>query len=392
MTGATGFLGSHLTHALLEAGCAVTVLARSSGTRTARDRALDALGRIAPHPSDARPAFDGLEVVEGDIGAPRAGLDAATWRRLADSVDEVWHAAASLSFMEARRSEIFRMNVDGVRQIIALAERTRGRRLHHVSTAYVAGRRTDLCRESELDMGQEFRNPYEESKCRAEELIREAHSSGRIAASVYRPSVVIGESATGRATHLHGVYAFIRGMWTLAERMRGKTGREVVDLALRVRGRGDATLNFVPIDYVTRAMLRIGSLPSSVGATYHLTNPEPTPNSQWLGVICDQLGVRGVRLVPRAAFAKRPMTRMEDLFHRKMAFYSRYLEGEPQFDRTRALTGLDGTGIACPRVTASFNRRMTSWYVDRLRAESEPVEGGRDSPKNGRTAIIQLRE
>ncbi len=369
MTGATGFLGSHLTHALLEAGCAVTVLARSSGTRTARDRALDALGRIAPHPSDARPAFDGLEVVEGDIGAPRAGMNAATWRRLADSVDEVWHAAASLSFMEARRSEIFRMNVDGVRQIIALAERTRGRRLHHVSTAYVAGRRTDLCRESELDMGQEFRNPYEESKCRAEALIREAHASGRIVASVYRPSIVIGESATGRATHLHGVYAFIRGMWTLAERMRGKNGRDIVEFGLRVRGSDDATLNFVPVDYVIRAMLRIGSLPSSGGATYHLTNPEPTPNGQWLRIVCDQVGIRGVRLASRAAFAKRPMTRLEDLFHRKMAFYSRYLEGEPRFDRVHAQAGLDGTGIVCPRVTESFNRKMTGWYVDRLRAD-----------------------
>ena len=53
------------------------------------------------------------------------------------------------------------------------------RRLQHVSTAYVAGNRPDLAMESEIDVGQTFKNPYEESKCRSELIVAEAHHESR---------------------------------------------------------------------------------------------------------------------------------------------------------------------------------------------------------------------
>ena len=366
VTGATGFLGSHLAYSLLRDGHQVVALARASETQSAGERLVDALGRVPADPAEASEVLGRLQTVDGDIAAPNAGLDRRTRRALADGIDEVWHSAASLSFIEEHRREIFRMNVDGTRNIVDLTSLTRSKRLQHVSTAYVAGMRSDTVRESELDVGQEFRNPYEESKCRAETMIRQDHMDGRIVATVHRPSVVIGESQTGRATHLHGVYAFIRGLWSVVDRTRKKTGKEVVELPLRIRGSKDETLNFVPIDYVTAAMRHVGSMEGSAGQTYHMANPEATSNRHWLGIVCEQLGVCGIELVGSDAFDKQPMTRLETIFHRQMAFYYRYLTGEPRFDCSKTLGALESTGIACPRVTEEFSRRMTGWYVDRL--------------------------
>src|SRR5262249_55471524 len=154
-----------------------------------------------------------IDVFEGDITQPYLGLSSGAVREIASKAQEVWHVAASLSFRQEHRDEIARINVDGTRHVLGLVEQTRHRRLHYVSTAYIAGAPPGLVLESETDVGQAFRNAYEESKCRAELLIGAAQRRGAVTATVYRPSIVIGDSISGRATHGHGPYAFIRGLW-----------------------------------------------------------------------------------------------------------------------------------------------------------------------------------
>jgi nucleoside-diphosphate-sugar epimerase len=371
VTGATGFVGSHLTHRLLQDGVNVTALARSAKTASARDRVLEVLSRVSSGAS-LNGSADRLQVLDGDITHPNLGIPADAIRTITADIDEVWHCAASLSFTEDERSEIFRMNVDGTRHVLEVVERTRGKRLHHVSTAYVAGLR-DTALESEIDAGQTFRNPYEESKCRAELLVAEKQAEQSIAATVYRPSVVIGDSKTGRATHFHGVYAFIRGLWSALERLRRKVSADgFVHLPLRVPGEENTTLNFVPIDYVVNGMVEIGR--SGSGGAYHLANPHPTENRVWLPHICRLLRVDGIRLVRPGSFLNHPMTKLESLFQRQMAFYYMYLQGEPRFDCTRTLAALSGAGIECPVVTAEFIEKMAGWYIQFLKGRE--LDGG----------------
>ena len=365
LTGATGFLGSHLTSRLLDDGHQLSVLARGSKGASARDRVETVLREIGPAP------LGNFEVFEGDISLPGLGLDEAATKRIAGSTDEVWHCAASLSFLQEDREEIFRMNVGGTRNVLELVERIPTRRLQHVSTAYIAGNRSDLALETEINVGQTFKNPYEESKCEAEMLIAEAHRHGKIVASVYRPSIVIGDSRSGRATHFHGVYAFIRGLWSSLERLRrGMPEGGVVNLPLRLLGAEGTTLNFVPIDYVVDGMVAIANRPDSIGGTYHLANPVPTENRVWLPHICRALHVEGIQLVSPNSFLKTPMTRLEGIFQKQMAFYYQYLQGEPRFDCRRALDALKNTGIQCPRVTVEFIHKMMGWYVNFLNART----------------------
>ena len=379
LTGATGFLGSHLTARLLADGHQVNVLARSSKNSSAKERVHEVL-------RDAGVTrFENLSVFEGDISLPDLGLSDAARREITSSVQEVWHCAASLSFQQEDRAEIFRMNIDGTLHVLDLVKAVPGSRLHHVSTAYIAGNRSDLVLESEIDVGQTFRNPYEESKCRAELIISDAHRAGSVTASIYRPSIVIGDSKSGRVTHFHGVYAFIRGLWASLERLRRRIPEKgLINLPLRVLGVENKTLNFVPIDYVVDGMLEISRRDDSAGGTYHLSNPVPTENSFWLPHICRILHVEGIRLVGENSFAKMPMTKLEALFQKQMAFYYQYLQGEPRFDCRRALEALKNTGIQCPRVTVEFISKMMGWYVEFLTTQA--ARAGL-TPNSGRISL-----
>jgi nucleoside-diphosphate-sugar epimerase len=365
ITGATGFLGSHLAARLLQKGCHVTALARGSKGVSPGNRVSDVLRDLGFS------RFDKLDVLEGDISLPGLGLSESAKKQIVSATDEIWHCAASLSFQQDDRQEIFRMNVDGTRHVLDFVKRTRSRRLQHVSTAYIAGNRDDVALETEIHVGQTFKNAYEESKCRAELMIAQEQSKGAIVASVYRPSIVIGDSKSGRTTHFHGVYAFIRALWAALERLRRRmpeTG--CVNLPLRVLGAETQTLNFVPIDYVVDGMVEISGRSESAGGTYHLANPCPTENRIWLPNICRLLRVEGIQLVGENSFLKTPMTKLESLFQKQMAFYYQYLQGEPRFDCRRALQALKNTGIECPPVTVEFIDRMAGWYVDLLNART----------------------
>src|ERR1051325_11134371 len=183
LTGATGFLGSYLMARLLQEGHRVVVLARSSKNASAEQRIREILHDLGVT------QFENLTTLEGDIALPDLGLTGGLRRQITSSIDEVWHCAASLSFQEEDRAEIFRMNLDGTRHLLELVKETPERRIHHVSTAYIAGNRSDTALETEIDVGPQFKNPYEESKCRAELLIGEAHCARKVTASIYRPSI-----------------------------------------------------------------------------------------------------------------------------------------------------------------------------------------------------------
>ena len=176
--------------------------------------------------------------LEGDISQPLLGLNEDAFRHAASRTDEVWHCAASLSFTDEERDEIFGMNVGGTQKnsgsgatdaVATAASRQHGVRCRHEGIRDGIGDQT----------GQTFRNAYEASKCEAELLVADTHARKASSTStIYRPSIVIGDSITGRATHFHGVYAFIRGLFTGAERLRRKAASNgQVHLPVRVLGK-----------------------------------------------------------------------------------------------------------------------------------------------------------
>src|SRR3990167_2694145 len=101
LTGATGFLGSHLALAFLGCGYRLKILVRSrgAGSELRLKRVLDA---IQPTPLLSYLLTGQLELVHGDVTARHLGLSARTVLRLATEVTDVVHCAAIVSFDPAK--------------------------------------------------------------------------------------------------------------------------------------------------------------------------------------------------------------------------------------------------------------------------------------------------
>ena len=154
-----------------------------------------------------------------------------------------------------------RVNLHGTRNVVRfLAECPRLERLHYVSTCYVSGTATGVFHEDDLDVGQSFKNFYEETKFLAEV---EVARSG-LPVTTYRPSIVVGDSRTGETGKFDGPYFTLSAM----ERIPSP------GIFFKI-GSGLNPANVVPVDFVTEALARLSASPASRGRTYHLADPQP---------------------------------------------------------------------------------------------------------------------
>lgn len=252
LTGATGFLGSHLARELLRRGCRIAALVRSPpGCAAAR------LARAWWDAPDLA-AYIGTAVwpCSGDVTVDGLGLAQDDAARLVETT-HVIHAAADVR-LHAPVEELLRTNRDGTARVLQFARTLPHlRRLVHVSTAYVAGNRPRLAREDDLSDEWGFRSPYELSKFEAERLAREA--SGSIRLTIVRPGMIVGDSRTGAVKTFNTVY------FPLRLYLSGKIRVVAVSPSLR--------LPLVPVDYVAGAVVTLLDDPAAAGRTVHLLPP-----------------------------------------------------------------------------------------------------------------------
>ncbi|MDP8968302.1 MAG: SDR family oxidoreductase [Actinomycetota bacterium] len=249
LTGATGFVGIELlARELRDPARRVLVLIRAAGDEDARRRLhetlLSAFGAVEPHAQR-------VTAVAGDLERPGLGIDPA----LAREITEIVHAAASVSFeLSLERSRA--INVEGTRRMLELAVRCPSlRRFTYVSTAYVAGEHRGVFGEQDFDVGQRFRNPYEQSKFEAERLVRSY--AGRLPLTIVRPSIVVGDRHSGWTPSFNVLY------WPLRALARGAYPI--------LPARRSAPVDVVSVDYVADAICALHALPQAAGGTFHLT-------------------------------------------------------------------------------------------------------------------------
>jgi thioester reductase-like protein len=349
LTGATGFLGMELLIRYLErTDRRVYALVRGADSREAAARLKHTLLSLfgAGHPYGER-----VVAVRGDI--TRSGLGLRGRRdELAERVSEIVHSAASVSFelgLEATRA----INVDGTRRVLEFAQRCheRGglRRLSHISTAYVAGEHAGLFSEDDLDVGQRFRNAYEQSKFEAELLVNGAR--GRLPITVLRPSIIVGERDSGWTASFNVLY------WPLRAFARG---------AYRaLPARRDAPVDVVPVDYVADAIFELSRAPEAENATYHLT---AGANASTVGELVElasaRFGCPAPRLIAPGMYRSvvHPVlvrASRDERFRRALTrseVYFPYFAMGATYDDRRSRVALRGAGIAPAPLHLYFDR------------------------------------
>jgi thioester reductase-like protein len=342
-TGFPGFLGSQLLPRVLarspehEALC----LVQPGYLALARERAA---AITAAHGLDGR-----IRIEAGDITEPRLGL--ADARGIQRETREVFHLAAIYD-LSVGRKPARRVNLDGTRNVLDFAgECPLLHRVQYVSTCYVSGRWPGVFSESDLEVGQEFNNHYEETKYLAEVEVQHAMRAG-LPATVYRPAIVVGDSATGETQKYDGPYFVMQ--WLL--RQGPVAVMPVVGEATRTE------LNVVPRDFVVDAISYLSARPASEGAVYHLADPHPLTVDEILELLGRIMDKRILRVPLPIGVAKGAIRYLPGVYPLMRIPHSAldYFVHPTRYATEQTQAALAGSGIAVPRF-AEYAARLLAF-------------------------------
>jgi len=288
-----------------------------------------------------------VKVISGDLALPNLGLDAADASEIAERVTHAIHLAALYSLAAPRDASV-RVNVDGTRHLLDFLEKLpRLERFAHTSTIAVSGTHQGPFLEDELDVGQGFRNHYEETKFLSERLVRERR--GVIPTVIFRPATVVGHSRTGAIEKIDGPYYAL----TMIAR----------DMHRVVPNTRSNKFQFVPVDFVAEAFFRLFEDETSAGKVFHLVDPAPLTYLEFFDLACGVMGKPKPTLRLPARLL-RPMGRLP-LFERltgvppeafEISFYS------IDYDTRHAAPALARHEVACPPVR-SYLKAMIEYFV-----------------------------
>lgn len=321
ITGATGLIGSEVVARLIGERYAVIALVHSNPVLQRNNgrtiRCSDWTGQPAP---------GSVAAVRGDIRRPMLGLPADVYERIRSTVDCVVHTAAITDF--GREQSVYeQVNVQGTANVLALV-RPEGKvpiPLVHVSTAYVCGERTGDVLEEELDAGQPFRTGYEESKFRAEKMVRAA--GGPYA--VVRPSIVVGTEKSGVVREFQNMYVVIKAL---------SEGR-----VRSIPGFYDALLDLVPVDHVADVVATaVIRFEEAQGRTFHAIGHEPHTLRDFSDVMAEYPSFHVPRYIPPSNFDRDQLPPAERIYYERIVgLYETFFRKRMIFhdDNAAALVG-----------------------------------------------------
>jgi thioester reductase-like protein len=343
LTGATGFVGMELLARYLErTERTIYALVRGSDDADAQARLDATVARMLPDPD----SYHGRAVaVRGDVMKPGLGLAPQRRAALADEAREVVHAAASVSFALPLR-ESRSINVEGTKHVVQFARTIPDlRRLSYISTAYVAGDHRGRFDEDDLEVGQQFRNPYEQSKFEAERLVR--HQFDRLPIQIFRPSIVVGEADTGWTPAFNVIYwplkAFARGAYKL------------------LPARRSSPVDVVPVSYVADSIFEL-SQRGEPGTTYNLAAGDRASSvGEVLEMSADYFRMPRPRVLPSRVYrhVMHPLLLRRSDHRRRKALeasevFFPYFAMRVRYDTTNA----QRSSVALPSLPAYFDRLM----------------------------------
>ena len=274
--------------------------------------------------------------IEGSPHAMDLGLSGAEFRQLTREVDRIHHLA-HVGTSAVDRAMAHAINVVGAAEILEFSRAAPQLACLVVhSTAHVSGDRTGVVYEEDLDRGQSFRCVADETRMRAEVLVRRAMREVPIA--VVRPTTIVGDAGSGEGDRLEGIYLLV--LLVVAT---------PAEIAIPFPGRGDTPLNIVPLDYAIRAAHAIGRHPSAPGRTFHLADPDPLSARSVFELVTHAGGRRTTKGSIPSNLAKALLrTPGIDRFARSPKAFVEQLTSNVRYDTRNTDLALGSAKITCP--------------------------------------------
>lgn len=350
VTGASGVVGSAIVPKILQQTSAdVYVMLRPKGEADLNARLQELISFWQQHYPDLGGVFKSrVKAVRGEITEPNLGLEPDALAMLRSDCTNIIHSAASVKMnmplAEAEKTALYPVN-----SVIALGQScTVLKKVEFISTVGVGGRWEGPLPERWIREERQFHNTYEESKAAAEVVIQEAIAQG-FPASVHRPSMVVGDSASGAVIHFQIFYFICEFL----------SGQRTMGLYPRL---GQATLDIVPNDFVAAAVVAAAEDASTAGDIFHLcSGPDEALRLVELREIvrekfkaCGKTG-----WLPKIDLSRENFSRTLNAVARFLSerdrraigtlpIYLDYLTGIQQFGNTESLAKLKARGVMPP--------------------------------------------
>jgi amino acid adenylation domain-containing protein/thioester reductase-like protein len=389
MTGATGFLGAFVLRDLLRMPevMEVVCLVRAGSDSDALIRIRDNMMKYGTW-EDA--FFARMKPLAGDLAEPDFGLGRLHFQALSQATDVIFHLGAHVNYIQpysAHRAA----NVTGIINVLRFATTGSVKPLHCVSTIAAFGpagllEPTAVVYEGDdLDdylSALKFDTGYSQSKWVTEKLVREAIARG-IPAAIYRPGFIMGDSRTGAGNPSDFIARLVKGCIAIGAYP-----------ALQRQGK-----EFVPVDYVSAALLGIARDNANLTHAYHLVPPrtgiavdlvsffkllrecgyplEELSYEQWAQRLSDDPRLQENPLMPLVPMLVEPV-------YGTLTRWQVY-EGMPIYDSSntqRALAASDD--IACPPLDRLLLQRYLDYWIgigflDEATADAEgPLRADRE--------------
>jgi nucleoside-diphosphate-sugar epimerase len=278
LTGFPGFIAERLVARLAKDEYQFFLLVQSEFLESAVEAAKEISDR-------SKTPLENFAVIEGDITKPDLGMDPDDAATVRYETTDVFHLAAIYDLaVEKELAE--RVNLEGTRNVNDFVRSLKHlKRYNYISTCYVAGKRTGVIREDELDHDEGFRNHYEQSKYEAEREVEKLKTD--LPVTIFRPSVVVGDSETGETAKYDGIYFLIKYLRKAPYLLR----------AINV-GNKSVRLNLVPVDFVVSAIAELAFDETATGKTIAVADPEPLTTGELFDTIALEMTGRRSEFTP----------------------------------------------------------------------------------------------
>jgi fatty acid CoA ligase FadD9 len=281
MTGANGYLGRFLCldwlERLSQTDGRLICLARGADPIAARQRieaAIDS-GDEALSKRFRELADEHLEVLVGDVGAAKLGVDTPTWSRLAESVDLIVHSAALVNHV-LPYSQLFGPNALGTAEIIKLAITRRLKPVDYISTVAVTALSDGTYVGEDLDirvaspsrsLATSYAGGYATSKWAGEVLLREANDLCGLPVTVFRSDMILAHSTYTGQVNVTDMFTRLV-LSVVATGLAPKSFYQLDSAGNRQRAHYDG----LPADFTSAAITILGARGIAGYHTYNLLN------------------------------------------------------------------------------------------------------------------------